>query len=642
MNEILHNFQRQKKEILIAGDFNLDLLKINENQHIKEYFDLIMANGFLPKITLPTRLTHQGGTLIDNIFVKLSNHCVETTAGILLQQISDHQPCFLIFDTFQYNHVSCKTVKVYTNDSESISKFKDEMAYQCSLDRYGEDNPNANYDILHNSITTTLAKHLPIKTVRFNKHKHKRMKWITHGIIRSVKYRDKLYGKMKKARTEQEYYLCKTNLQTYNRILKQTIRNAKKQYYQTCFNNYRDDIRKTWKTINDVLGRVPKSVENPKYFTVNNETVTNPESIANEFNKYFVNIGSELANKIIMPDNKNYKDYLTNPVETVFEFKNTNGDEVVKIIDKLKPKTSCGVDGLSNKILKEVKNEIAPCLAKIINQSIINKTFPDKLKIAKVVPIFKNNEPTLFCNYRPVPVLPSISKIFERILHSQLQNYFIESRLFYESQYGFRPSHSTELAALELLDQIISKMDDNEVPLNIYLDLSKAFDTLDHEILLAKLDYYGIRGDAFLLMQNYLTNRKQYVCFNDANSQYSNINTGVPQGSILGPLLFLIYVNDINLASSCFHPVIYADDTTLSTTINYFNEDGIFTNIEDNINTEIGKVTDWLKLNKLSLNVKKTKAMLFHTVQRKVKVPNLIIEGSAVVFVKELIFWVLC
>jgi hypothetical protein len=342
MNEILHNFQRQKKEILIAGDFNLDLLKINENQHIKEYFDLIMANGFLPKITLPTRLTHQGGTLIDNIFVKLSNHCVETTAGILLQQISDHQPCFLIFDTFQYNHVSCKTVKVYTNDSESISKFKDEMAYQCSLDRYGEDNPNANYDILHNSITTSLAKHLPIKTVRFNKHKHKRMKWITHGIIRSVKYRDKLYGKMKKARTEQEYYLCKTNLQTYNRILKQTIRNAKKQYYQTCFNNYRDDIRKTWKTINDVLGRVPKSVENPKYFTVNNETVTNPESIANEFNKYFVNIGSELANKIIMPDNKNYKDYLTIPVETVFEFKNTNRDEVVKIIDKLKPKTSCG------------------------------------------------------------------------------------------------------------------------------------------------------------------------------------------------------------------------------------------------------------------------------------------------------------
>jgi exonuclease III len=638
MNEIFSSYQRLRKEVIIVGDFNLDLLKLNDNQHIRDYFELIMSCGFLPRITFPTRLTQQGGTLIDNILVKLSDHCAETAAGILMNNISDHQPCFLIVDNLINRFEICKTVKVYKNDPDSIIRFKNEISYQCALDRFSSNDPNVNYDILDSSISNALEKHLPTKIVRFKKHKHRKMQWITHGIIRSIKYRDKLYSKMRTARTDEHYHLYKTNLQTYNRILKQSIRNAKKLYYQNCFNNFKDDIKKTWKTINDMIGNIKTKSDFPQYFLVNNEIVNNPKDIANEFNDYFVKIGTELASKIESPQNSSFNDYLTTPVRSQFKFKQTNTNEVIKIIDKLKPKRSHGIDGSSNIILKEIKHELAPCLTKIINQSIESGIFPYRLKIAKVIPIFKNNETNLLCNYRPISVLPSTSKIFERILHTQLQNYFTESKLFYKSQYGFRPNHSTELAALELIDQIIIKMDKNEVPLNIYLDLSKAFDTLDHEILLTKLYYYGIRGQSFELMKNYLADRKQYVEFKDNNSEFSDVTTGVPQGSILGPLLFLIYINDINHASSCFCPVIYADDTTLSTTLNYFSENISDSNIDRKLNTEIEKITKWLKLNKLSLNVQKTKAMIFHTSRRKIRNPKLKIESNDILFVTEFNF----
>jgi hypothetical protein len=209
----------------------------------------------------------------------------------------------------------------------------------------------------------------------------------------------------------------------------------------------------------------------------------------------------------------------------------------------------------------------------------------------------------------------------------------LTNQLLYNSQYGFLPQRSTELAALELTDHIISSMDNNEVPINIYLDLSKAFDTLDHKILLYKLNYYGIRGNSLNLMKSYLKNRMQYVTYKETNSELRNISTGVPQGSILGPLLFLIYMNDIIYSSSCFRTVMYADDTTLNTTLNYINNRSSDHCIERTLNKELENISNWLKLNKLSLNLQKTKAMLFHTPQRKVNSPEIQIDDYKVMYV---------
>ena len=247
----------------------------------------------------------------------------------------------------------------------------------------------------------------------------------------------------------------------------------------------------------------------------------------------------------------------------------------------------------------------------IINQILNTGVFPSQLKIAKVIPIFKKDDNKIFNNYRPISLLPVLSKVVEKVICSQINNFFITNNLFYDSQYGFRPGHSTEYAAIEITDRIIAAMDNNNIPLNVYLDLSKAFDTLDHAILLEKLSHYGIRGNPLKLISSYLENRQQFVEFRNTKSSILQISTGVPQGSILGPLLFLIYINDFPSASSYFNFIMYADDTTLYSNINSPNENNIIRLTETKINTELAKINVWLKINKLSLNFKKSKYMVF-------------------------------
>ena len=213
--------------------------------------------------------------------------------------------------------------------------------------------------------------------------------------------------------------------------------------------------------------------------------------------------------------------------------------------------------------MKLVSPSLCPILTVIINQSLTTGIFPDKLKIAQVIPLYKKGNAHIFDNYRPISLLPSISKIIEKIVFNQLYDYFVKKELIYSSQYGFRQLHSTELASLELVDRITKNLDNRQISISIFLDLSKAFDTLNHSILLDKLRYYGITGTANNWFHSYLINRQQFVLYENTKSNMMPISTGVPQGSILGPLLFLIYMNDINEATEKFSAILYADDTSL-------------------------------------------------------------------------------
>ena len=206
----------------------------------------------------------------------------------------------------------------------------------------------------------------------------------------------------------------------------------------------------------------------------------------------------------------------------------------------------------------------------------------------------------------------------------------------FDHQYGFRPKHSTEYAALELIDRIITQLDKDEIPINIYLDLSKAFDTIDHIILIDKLKYYGVHGINLNLFSSYLENRKQYTEIDNIKSNMLSITTGVPQGSILGPLLFIIYINDFAQASQMFNFLIYADDTTLSSTLNVFSDNTHDRNLESLINEELVKINDWLKINKLSLNVVKSKFMIFQ--KKNTEILNLKIDNINIDQVKEFNF----
>ena len=289
----------------------------------------------------------------------------------------------------------------------------------------------------------------------------------------------------------------------------------------------------------------------------------------------------------------------------------------MSIINKLKNKNSSGNDEISNKLLKAIGNELSKPLTIIISQCLLTRIFPDLLKIAKVKPLFKRGDTALLNNYRPISLLPTISKVFERVMYSQLYAYFNDNNLMSEQQYGFRAQHS--LASVKLVDHIIKQMDnryETKTPVAIFCDLSKAFDCLNFDIFQSKLEYYGVDGTPLALIKSYLSNRYQYVQFENCKSDLLEVKTGIPQGSILGPLFFSVLRNDIVKSSSKLSFLMYADDTTI-----YFNlEDFPALNREQEINKELEKLNLWFKLNKLTLNVDKTKCMFFHK-RRAVPLP---------------------
>ena len=621
--------------VMILGDFNIDLLKIKEKEHISTFLYTMISDGFYPKITLPTRRTSISKTLIDNCFVKSLTSLSATTSGILLQNLSDHNPYFVCFKNLQIPCSKKRLVKSAVYTPAAIANFKNELANAFVIDSFKPNDPNYNYDVLHDVVNKLITKHFPIKLVKYRKHRHKNSKWITRGIINSIKFRDALYKKLTNTPIlDPLHHTLKTNLNTYNRILKKMIRNAKLQYYQSKLNKNKKDIKKTWECIKDIIGTSSKTEnELPDHFIIENEKHTDPKRIANAFNNYYVNVGKDLADKITPIENTSFTNFLKKKSIPEFSFQNVNEKIILQVINNLKPKTSQGMDNMSNKLLKQIKDEIVKPLTIIINQTLNTGIFPDKLKIAKVLPIHKKGDINLIDNYRPISLLPSLSKVFERIMHQQLVKHFDDNKLFYKNQYGFRTYHSTEMAVLELVDRITCALDNKHLSLGIFLDLSKAFDTLDHYILLDKLKHYGIRGTALKLFETYLLNRSQIVNFKNVISEKLAIKTGVPQGSILGPLLFIIYLNDIAQACSFFHPITYADDTALFTALEFSlsnNQNSI-----TDLNTELEKINVWFKVNKLSLNRDKTKAMLFHTVQKNPANVQVSIDGKSIEFVKE-------
>ena len=336
--------------------------------------------------------------------------------------------------------------------------------------------------------------------------------------------RDNLYKNWKLINPEsQEYLNAKHNLKVYNGILNRNIRLAKKGYYARQFEKYRCDIRKTWDTLKSIINKLKSKSVYSNTFFFDGRQVNNITTIANKFNEYFTAIGSDLADAIDISGKPIFSSYLRNASVTNFIFTYTNSDEVLTLINGLKPKHSSGHDEISSKLLNDIGVVIAPTLS-VINQSLCTGVFPDKLKIAEVIPLFKKGDESLIENYRPISLLSSISKVFERIVFNQLYKYLDDNNLLFDSPYGFRKHHSTELAAVELIDRIYETMDHGDIPISIFLDLSKAFDTLDHSILLNKLEYYGVKGNASRWLSSYLTGRYQYVDMEGVWSEISYIN----------------------------------------------------------------------------------------------------------------------
>ena len=328
--------------------------------------------------------------------------------------------------------------------------------------------------------------------------------------------------------------------------------------------------------------------------------------IVNILNSYFVSIGVNASDHTSLHDEASFIDTLfTRCNESVF-FKPISPVDILSIVKGLKNSKTCGHDDLNSFVLKKIIHYIVDPLCYIFNMSLNFGKYPQSFKLAKVIPVFKKGNRNQCNNYRPISILPCISKILERVVYNQIYDFLTKHNIINSSQYGFRKGHSTDLAILDLYDRITLALSKKQYIVGVFLDLSKAFDTLNHPILLYKLAQYGIRGTPLAWFSDYLSNRKQYTEFDSHQSEVLNMQCGVPQGSILGPLLFLLYINDIVNASPILSYILFADDTTL------LYADRNLDNVFSVLNNELPKLISWIRVNKLSLNVDKSNYILFH------------------------------
>ena len=278
----------------------------------------------------------------------------------------------------------------------------------------------------------------------------------------------------------------------------------------------------------------------------------------------------------------------------------------VDIINNISVNKATGPHSIPTNILHLIKFNISEPLAKIVNLSFDKGIYFDCLKISKTIPTYKDKGSNLDCsNYRPISLLSNINKIIETLMHKRLYKFLTIHNCIYDLQFGFREKHSTNHALLHLTEDIRSALDDNSFAVGVFIDLQKAFDTVDHKILLDKLDYYGIRGLANDWFRSYLTNRKQFVTINGSDSDEVTMHIGVPQGSVLGPLLFLIYINDLHFAIKTCTTRHFAEDTNL------LIKNKSLKQLKKYLNLDLRNLCNWLKANKISLNASKTELIVF-------------------------------
>ena len=487
------------------------------------------------------------------------------------------------------------------------------------------ENVNTSYNLFTAIYQNTMIESFPLVTkLCFKQAKHD--PWITPDIITKAKIKSKLYKckQINPSKSNSDKY------KQFNNDFNKLKRTAKHTYYNNILETHKNDIKKTWVIINNVLGRKGPP-QTPAFMAFGNDKITCKKSIANTFNSFFLDSVSQILKNIPSTD-KTFETYLPNPMKNSLFIDFVEPYDIQIAINEFKPKTSSGFDEISCKLLKLSAPYIIKPLVHIINTSFASGIVPDATKVAKVIPIFKGGDPCSASNYRPVSILPAFSKIFEKIMYMKTIKYLNKYNLLYTHQYGFRAKHNTLQPIIHLLDHIAKANSSKTVnyTLALFCDLSKAFDVIDHNILLHKLWNYGIRGTALKWYKSYLSNRTQFTNYCNFNSPRLNILQGVPQGSILGPLLFLIYVNDIGFSQNV-NIVSFADDTTMYMTSNSLS------NLYAEANENIKDLYAWFSSNKLFLNANKTKYMIFSPPNIKVSTSHLSIEinGNALERVSE-------
>ena len=596
-----------ENESVILGDFNTDVSSktgCSLNKSLKSFCDLF---SFIQIIQDFTRVTPLTSTTIDLILVsdpvKISQH------GVINCCLSDHQMTFCTRKICRdyvgkHNNVTVRSLKHYEKESFQQSLLSQDWSSVLLCD-----NVNNAWESFKSIFVSVLDNIAPVKSVRI---KQRTEGWIDSTVLECIKARDKAFHNFRKDKSEDNFNHFKNLRNKAN----SAISVAKKNYFKQSLEENKQDSKSLWKCLKE-LGLPSKTGQSATNIGLNIEgnICFDKSVVAEKFNSFYVTVAEKLVSKLprsvsAFGENFVFNFYRTKGIRPKsFSFSIVTEFKVLKYLNKLSPNKATGLDGIPSRFIRDSAPIIAGPLAHIINLSVIQGVVPDDLKTARVVPLFKKNDKTDVGNYRPVSILSTVSKIFERVIYDQLEEYLANKNVLYDYQSGFRKGMSTDTCLIHLTDFIRLQMDKGHFVGMLLLDLQKAFDTVNHEILLTKLRAIGLTDNAVMWLSSYLSNRMQLVENAGVLSSSAPIKCGVPQGSILGPLLFLIYVNDMS-AVVRNKLLLYADDSAILVS----GKDK--KSIEDNLSSDLHLVSQWLITNKLSLHLGKTESILFGSHRR--------------------------
>ena len=599
----MHNLSLKNYDSYVFLDANINLLNINHNQHVALYLETVYSNGFLQKISKATRICNNSYSLIDHILYKSNNN--DTVSGTILTNFSDHFTNFI-----GIQNVKSKSKNEYrfsrNFSASNIEKFNDDLSKLRWRNVLSCNDVNTSYNNFWSDFYTLFIMHFPLKKVKLNKNVHKLQNFMTNGILTSRLHKNELHKKS--LLNPQQFY--KTYFD-YRNLYNKIVRKSKQLFIDSNFKKIQKNPKKTWDFLKETTFGC-KTNHQINEMVVNGNCTKDPKLISENFNKFFSDIGKNISDSVISTEKKP-EDYVPdyNVNKPKFSMDNTGPVHVCDIIKAFDNKSSCDLDGLCLKIVKKIAVNISVPLAHIFNLSLDKGIFPTNLKLSRIVPVYKSGDPKICDNYRPIALVNTLSKILEKIVSLKLTNHLQINELLYKHQYGFQRGLSTEHNLMHVVNYISQSLNNGNYCIGIFLDLKKAFDVCSHEILLKKLKKFGIDGSALDWFASYLSNRKQKVDISGNLSSESIINISVLQGTTLGPILFLCYINDIFTATS-FSTFLFADDTSCLAEHKCLND--LFTYVND----ELQKLSNWFCANKMAVNISKTKYIIFRTRGKKI------------------------
>jgi hypothetical protein len=579
--------------LVLTGDINLDILSQDKGGYVDSYLNLMAVFGLRPAITLPTRQN----TCLDHFMVRTT----QWVQSFVFDELTDYLPTLIQLNP-KINSGSRSLKPLITK--VNTKKVMLQLSQVDWTDFYNITNVNELAMILTSEIE--IAVRNSSESFKLPKRKLPLKPWITPSVVRAIRKRDRMHKALKKE------FECDTHLKetyiNYRNTLKKVIKSLKCNFYNKLLEINKGNVKKTWSIIHEICNKRNTKTAPVDLLHIDDSPPT--ESL-DKVNNFFTSVGSNLANKILDLLNTNEQELANRAKSPIGPLHSmslylTDPLEVASIINGLKNNTSPGVDEVSANILKECRYILSEPVAHLVNCSFESGIFPKLFKKAVVCPVYKSGNKSLPTNYRPISLLSSISKLIEKIANKRLMTYLESHKFLSDTQYGFRSNRSSDDAVLRLVNAITNYVDRNKKCIGVFLDLQKAFDTVSIPILLTRLDNIGVRGNALMWFQDYLSDRSQCVRVDNHYSCFNSITYGIPQGSTLGPTLFLAYINalgELKVPGASIQ--MFADDTVV-----LFHEDS-WENVFKLAETGLCTITAWLEDSLLSLNADKTKFLCF-------------------------------